>query len=123
MVLVAINQPFTIWILHSFFLNILKIWMKAQWLMAAPVSGISACDRTGDVARRYHNRSFSFLLAYNDYAVTSMLLSKPNETMALRWQVLGTVEFRNIMFAVSAVVSATAPLFVLVHSFNKSFLV
>ena len=59
---------------------------------------------------------FSFLLAYNDYAVTSMLLSKPNETMVPAVaSFLGTVQVQgNIMYAVAAVVSSTIPLFLLI---------
>ena len=33
-VLVAINQPFTLWMLHSFFSTSQKTWTKAQWWMA-----------------------------------------------------------------------------------------
>jgi ABC-type glycerol-3-phosphate transport system permease component len=64
---------------------------------------------------------FSFLLAYNDFAVTTMLLSQDNQTMVPRIAAfLGTTfEQGNVMFAVAAVVSATAPLFVLVMFFQR----
>jgi multiple sugar transport system permease protein len=64
---------------------------------------------------------FSFLLAYNDFAVTSMLLSKDNQTMvpAIAGFLGSTFEEGNVMFAVAAVVSATAPLFVLVMFFQR----
>ena len=64
---------------------------------------------------------FSFLLAYNDFTVTSMLLSDENETMipAIA-SFLGTVqEEGKVMYAVAAVVSATAPLFFLVMFFQR----
>jgi multiple sugar transport system permease protein len=64
---------------------------------------------------------FSFLLAYNDFTVTSMLLSEQNETMipAIA-SFLGTTQTEgNVMFAVASVVSATAPLFVLVLFFQR----
>ena len=63
---------------------------------------------------------FSFLLAYNDFAVTSMLLSDENRTMVPKIAAfLGTTYTEgNVMFAVAAVVSATAPLFVLVMFFS-----
>ena len=121
-VLVAINQPFTIWMLHSFFLNIPKDMDESAM--------VDGCTRFQ--AFRYvivpvmwpgviTTGLFSFLLAYNDYAVTSMLLSKPNETMVPAVaSFLGTVQVQgNIMFAVSAVVSATAPLFVLILFFQR----
>ena len=121
-VLVAINQPFTLWMLHSFFLNIPKDMdesamvdgctrFQAFWNVIVPVMWPGVIT-TG---------LFSFLLAYNDYAVTSMLLSKPNETMVPAVaSFLGSVQVQgNIMFAVAAVVSATAPLFVLILFFQR----
>jgi multiple sugar transport system permease protein len=64
---------------------------------------------------------FSFLLAYNDFAITSMLLSSENQTMVPRIaSFLGSVrEQGNIMFAVAAVVSAIVPLFFLVLLFQR----
>ena len=41
-VLVAINQPFTLWMLHSFFLNIRRTSTRAPWSTAAPGSRPSA---------------------------------------------------------------------------------
>jgi len=121
-VLVAINQPFTLWMLHSFFLNIPKeldesarvdgcTQFQAFRLVIIPVMWPGVIT-TG---------LFSFLLAYNDFAVTSMLLSQENQTMVPRIEgFLGsTFEQGNVMFAVAAVVSATAPLFVLVMFFQR----
>ena len=64
---------------------------------------------------------FSFLLAYNDFAVTAMLLSKENQTMIPKVaSFLGTTQTKgNIMFAVSSVVSVTAPLFLMVMFFQR----
>ena len=121
-VLVAINQPFTLWMLHSFFLNIPKdldesakvdgcTQFQAFRLVIIPVMWPGVIT-TG---------LFSFLLAYNDFAVTTMLLSRENQTMVPRIAAfLGTTfEQGNVMFAVAAVVSATAPLFVLVMFFQR----
>ena len=121
-VLVAINQPFTLWMLHSFFLNIPKdldesakvdgcTQFQAFRLVIVPVMWPGVIT-TG---------LFSFLLAYNDFAVTTMLLSQENQTMVPRIAAfLGTTfEQGNVMFAVAAVVSATAPLFVLVMFFQR----
>jgi ABC-type glycerol-3-phosphate transport system permease component len=121
-VLVAINQPFTIWMLHSFFLNIPQDMDES-----AMVDGCTRFQAFRHVIVPVMwpgvitTGLFSFLLAYNDYAVTSMLLSKPNETMVPAVaSFLGTVQVQgNIMFAVSAVVSATAPLFVLILFFQR----
>lgn len=121
-VLVAINQPFTLWMLHSFFLNIPK-----EMDESAMVDGCTRFQAFRHVIVPVMwpgvitTGLFSFLLAYNDYAVTSMLLSKPNETMVPAVaSFLGTVQVQgNIMFAVAAVVSATAPLFVLILFFQR----
>ena len=121
-VLVAINQPFTLWMLHSFFLNIPKDMDES-----AMVDGCTRFQAFRHVIVPVMwpgvitTGLSSFLLAYNDYAVTSMLLSKPNETMVPAVaSFLGTVQVQgNIMFAVAAVVSATAPLFVLILFFQR----
>ena len=121
-VLVAINQPFTLWMLHSFFLNIPKdldesamvdgcTRFQAFRLVIIPVMWPGVIT-TG---------LFSFLLAYNDFAVTAMLLSQENQTMVPRIaSFLGSVQQEgNVMFAVAAVVSATAPLFLLILFFQR----
>ena len=121
-VLVAINQPFTLWMLTSFFQNIPKDLdesamvdgcsrFQAFRLVIIPVMWPGVIT-TG---------LFSFLLAYNDFAVTAMLLNQENQTMIPKIaSFLGTTQTKgNVMFAVSAVVSATAPLFVLVMFFQR----
>ncbi|MBS8225205.1 carbohydrate ABC transporter permease [Vannielia litorea] len=121
-VLVAINQPFTLWMLHSFFLNIPKDMDES-----AMVDGCTRFQAFRHVIIPVMwpgvitTGLFSFLLAYNDFAVTSMLLSSENETMipAIA-SFLGTTQVEgNVMFAVAAVVSATAPLFLLVMFFQR----
>ncbi len=121
-VLVAINQPFTLWMLHSFFVNIPKDIDES-----AMVDGCTRFQAFRHVIIPVMwpgvitTGLFSFLLAYNDFAVTSMLLSQENQTMVPKIEsFLGTTfEAGNVMFAVAAVVSATAPLFVLVMFFQR----
>jgi multiple sugar transport system permease protein len=121
-VLVAINQPFTLWMLHSFFLSIPKDLdesalidgcsrFQAFRLVVVPVMWPGVVT-TG---------LFSFLLAYNDFAVTSMLLSEDNQTLVPRIaSFLGSIEETGkVMYAVAAVVSTTAPLFALVMVFQR----
>ena len=121
-VLVAINQPFTLWMLHSFFLSIPKdldesamvdgcTRFQAFRLVIIPVMWPGVVT-TG---------LFSFLLAYNDFAVTSMLLSADNQTMVPKISsFLGSIyTVGDVMFAVAAVVSATVPLFILVLFFQR----
>ena len=121
-VLVAINQPFTLWMLHSFFVNIPKDLDES-----AMVDGCTRFQAFRHVIIPVMwpgvitTGLFSFLLAYNDFTITSMLLSSENQTMIPRIaSFLGTVrEQGNVMFAVSAVVSAILPLFFLVLFFQK----
>jgi ABC-type glycerol-3-phosphate transport system permease component len=121
-VLVAINQPFTLWMLHSFFLSIPKDLDES-----AMVDGCSRFEAFRRVVIPVMwpgvitTGLFSFLLAYNDFAVTAMLLSQDNQTMVPKISsFLGTIQAENnVMFAVAAVVSATIPLFLLVLFFQR----
>jgi multiple sugar transport system permease protein len=122
LVLVAINQPFTIWMLRSFFVNI-----PAELDEAARVDG---CGHFGAFWRVIMpvmwpgvitTGLFSFLLAYNDYLVTSLLLDANNQTMVpaianfFNRETTTTDQVR----AVAAAVSITAPLFLLIMVFQR----
>jgi multiple sugar transport system permease protein len=121
-VLVAINQPFTLWMLHSFFLSIPKDLDES-----AMVDGCTRFQAFRHVIIPVMwpgvitTGLFSFLLAYNDFAITALLLTEENQTMVPKIaSFLGsTQEQGNVMFAVAAVVSASAPLFVLVMFFQR----
>ena len=121
-VLVAMNQPFTLWMLHSFFLNIPKDMDESAM--------VDGCTRFQ--AFRYvivpvmwpgviTTGLFSFLLAYNDFTVTAMLLSEENETIIPAINgFLGTTQVEGkVMYAVAAVVSVTAPLLLLILFFQR----
>ncbi len=121
-VLVAINQPFTLWMLHSFFLNIPKDLDES-----AMVDGCTRFQAFRHVIVPVMwpgvitTGLFSFLLAYNDFTVTALLLNQENQTMIPKIaSFLGSTQVEgNVMFAVAAVVSATAPLFVLILFFQR----
>ncbi len=121
-VLVAINQPFTLWMLHAFFLNIPKDLDES-----AMVDGCTRFQAFRHVIIPVMwpgvitTGLFSFLLAYNDFAVTSMLLSQENQTMVPKINsfIGSTMVEGNVMFAVAAVVSAMIPLFLLVLFFQR----
>ena len=121
-VLVAINQPFTIWMMRSFFMNVPRELdesamidgcnrLQGFWYVIMPVMWPGVIT-TG---------LFSFLLAYNDFTVTSALLSQQNTTMIPRIAgFLGSAQNDgDQMAAVAAVVTATAPLFVLIMVFQR----
>ena len=121
-VLVAINQPFTLWMLHSFFKNI-----PAELDESAMVDGCTRFQafRTVIIPVMWPGvittGLFSFLLAYNDFAVTAMLLSKENQTMIPKVaSFLGTTQTKgNVRVAVASAVSGTAPLFLLIMFFQR----
>ena len=121
-VLVAINQPFTIWMLRSFFQNI-----PAELDEAARVDG---CSHFGAFRRVIvpvmwpgviTTGLFSFLLAYNDFLVTSLLLDAQNMTMvpAIANMFNRETTASDEVQAIAAAVSITAPLFVLVLVFQR----
>lgn len=121
-VLVAINQPFTIWMLRSFFQNI-----PAELDEAARVDGCSHFQAFRRVIMPVMwpgvitTGLFSFLLAYNDFLVTSLLLDAQNQTMvpAIASYFNRETTTTDQVEAIAAAVSITAPLFLLVMVFQR----
>jgi multiple sugar transport system permease protein len=121
-VLVAINQPFTIWMLRSFFQNI-----PSELDEAARVDGCSHFQAFRRVIMPVMwpgvitTGLFSFLLGYNDFLVTSLLLDAQNQTMVP--SIVGYFNRETTttdqVEAVAAAVSITAPLFLLVMVFQR----
>lgn len=120
--LVAINQPFTIWMLRSFFANI-----PAELDEAARVDGCSHFEAFRRVIIPVMwpgvitTGLFSFLLAYNDYLVTGLLLDAQSLTMVpMIGQFLASDNTAaDQLQAIAAAVSITAPLFLLVVVFQR----
>lgn len=121
-VLVSINQPFTIWMLRSFFQNI-----PLDLDEAARVDGCTHFQAFRWVIMPVMwpgvitTGLFSFLLAYNDYLVTSLLLDAQNQTMvpAIAGYFNRETTTTDQVEAVAAAVSITAPLFLLVMVFQR----
>ncbi len=122
LVLVAINQPFTIWMMRSFFMNIPNELDEAArvdgcthfgafWRVIMPVMWPGVIT-TG---------LFSFLLAYNDYLVTALLLDAQSQTMvpAISQFLNRDTRASDQIEAIAAAVSITAPLFLLVMVFQR----
>ncbi|KII11668.1 carbohydrate ABC transporter permease [Phaeobacter sp. S60] len=121
-VLVAINQPFTIWMLRAFFMNI-----PQELDEAALVDG---CNRWQAFFRVIvpvmwpgivTAGLFSFLLAYNDFIISSQLM---NGDMATMTASLGSYMGQNqslarLMHGIAGAVSITIPIIVLVFVFQK----
>ena len=121
-VLASINQPFTIWMLRSFFKNIPR-----ELDEAARIDGCSHGEAFVRVIVPVMWPGvltaglFSFLLAYNDYLVAALLLDAQNQTMvpAISGYFNRETTSTDQVEAVAAAVSITAPLFVLVMVFQK----
>ncbi|QXT39413.1 carbohydrate ABC transporter permease [Gymnodinialimonas ceratoperidinii] len=121
-VLVSINQPFTIWMLRSFFQNI-----PNELDEAARVDGCTHFQAFRWVIMPVMwpgvitTGLFSFLLAYNDYLITALLLDGSNQTMvpAIAGFFNRETTTTDQVVAVAAAVSIIAPLFVLVMVFQR----
>ena len=124
-VLVAINQPFTLWLLYSFFKTVPKELDESALIDGASYFQvfrhiIMPVMWPGVITAGL----FSLMLAYNDFTVTALLLNQENYTMVPKINAyLGTVEHGgNYMWAVASVVSATAPLFMIVMFFQRQLI-
>lgn len=121
LVLVAINQPFTIWMLRSFFVNI-----PQELDEAALVDG---CTRFQAFRRVIipvmwpgvvTTGLFSFLLAYNDFLLSSSLVNADKMTMpAAIANAIGAESEAFLMQGVAGAVSITIPLIILVIIFQR----
>lgn len=122
LVLAAINQPFTIWMLRSFFANI-----PAELDEAAMVDGCSHFQAFRRVIMPVMwpgiitTGLFSFLLGYNDYLVTALLLDGDSMTMvpSITRYFNRETTMTDQVEAVAAAISITAPLFFLVMIFQR----
>ena len=121
-VLVAINQPFAIWMLRAFFMNI-----PEELDEAALVDG---CTRWQAFFRVIvpvmwpgivTAGLFCFLLAYNDFLISSQLMNGDMSTMTAA---LGSYMGQNqsvarLMHGIAGAVSITIPIIILVFVFQK----
>ena len=121
LVLVAINQPFTIWMLRSFFVNI-----PQELDEAALVDGCSRFQAFRRVIIPVMwpgvvtTGLFSFLLAYNDFLLSSSLVNAERMTMpAAIANAISADSEAFLMQGVAGAVSITIPLIVLVLLFQR----
>jgi ABC-type glycerol-3-phosphate transport system permease component len=120
-VLVAINQPFTIWMLRSFFINI-----PSELDEAALVDGCTRFQAFRKVIIPVMwpgvvtTGLFSFLLAYNDFLLSSALTNAEKMTMpAAIANAIGAESEALLMQGVAGAVSITIPLIILIVFFQK----
>ncbi|MEY4014308.1 MAG: hypothetical protein RLZZ290_1172 [Pseudomonadota bacterium] len=121
LVLIAVNQPFTIWMMRAFFLAIPRDIDEAAMVdgctrfqafryVVLPVIGPGLVT-TG---------LFSFLLAYNDFLLSSALTNAENMTMPVAIaSVIQADSETLLMQGIAGSVSLTIPLLILVAIFQR----
>lgn len=121
-VLVAINQPFTIWMMRSFFMNVPK-----EIDEAALIDGCSRFQafRLAIMPVMWPGlvtaALFAFLLAYNDFLISSQLMNGEMATMtaALGNYMGQSKHLDKLMLGIAGAVSVTIPIVVLIYAFQK----
>ncbi|MGD8463408.1 MAG: carbohydrate ABC transporter permease [Anaerolineae bacterium] len=119
--LVAVNQPFTIWMLRSFFMEI-----PGELEEAAMVDG---CNRLSAFTRVImpimwpgviSTALFSLLLAYNEFLLVR-LLTQTNWTLPVAIsRYTGGEDPRHLTLAAASAVSATIPIMLVILFFQKN---
>jgi multiple sugar transport system permease protein len=119
--LVAVNQPFTIWMLRSFFMDIPK-----ELEQAAMVDG---CNRLTAFTRVIipimwpgiiSTALFTLLLAYNEFLLVR-LLAQTNWTLPVAIsRFTGGEDPRHLTLAAASAVSATIPIILVILFFQKN---
>jgi len=119
MVLVSINQPFTIWMMRSFFMTI-----PAEIEEAAMVDG---CTRLGAFLRAIvpvmwpgviTTSLFTFLLAYNEFLMPLILTATKAQTLPVAISQFGAEDIRFWSLSAAGAISITLPIVVLILLFQ-----
>ena len=121
-VLVAINQPFSIWRMRSFFMNI-----PHELDEAAMIDGCSRFQafRLAIMPVMWPGlvtaALFAFLLAYNDFLISSQLMNGDMTTMtaALGNYMGQSKHLDKLMLGIAGAVSVTIPIIILIYAFQK----
>jgi len=120
MTLVAVNQPFTIWMLRSFFMDIPK-----ELEQAAMVDGANRLTAFRKIIIPImwpgiiSTALFSLLLAYNEFLLVRVL-TQSNWTLPVAIsRYTGGEDPRHLTLAAAASVSATLPIMLVILFFQK----
>lgn len=120
MVLVSINQPFTIWMMRSFFMTI-----PAEIEEAAMVDG---CGRFQAFLRAIvplmwpgviTTSLFTFLLAYNEFLMPLILTATRAQTLPVAISQFGGEDIRFWSLSAAGAISITLPVVVLILIFQR----
>ena len=119
--LVAVNQPFTIWMLRSFFMEIPKELEQSAMVdgasrLVAFVRVIVPIVWPGIISTAL----FSLLLAYNEFLLVR-LLTQSNWTLPVAIsRFTGGEDPRHLTLAAASAVSATIPIMLVILFFQKN---
>jgi multiple sugar transport system permease protein len=123
MVLVSVNQPFTIWMLRSFFMDI-----PVEIEEAAMVDGCSRLEAFVRVILPLMGPGiitagiFSLLLAYNEFMMPAILTASRSATMPVGIATIGSEDLQYWTAAAAGAVSISLPI-VLIVMFAQKYIV
>lgn len=119
--LVAVNQPFTIWMLRSFFMDIPKDLEESAMVDGA--NRFTAFRKViipimwpGIISAAL----FSLLLAYNEFLLVRILTQTKWTLPVAMSRYTGGEDPRHLMLAAAAAVSATIPIVIVILFFQKN---
>ena len=120
LVLVSINQPFTIWMMRSFFMTIPKDLEEAAMVdgcsrLQAFLRAIVPVMWPGVITASL----FTFLLAYNEFLMPLILTATKAETMPVAIAAFGAEDIRYWSISAAGAISVTLPIVVLILLFQK----
>ena len=120
LVLVAINQPFTIWMMRSFFMNIPKELEESAMM--------DGCNQFQAFAKAIvpvmwpgiiKTGLFTFLLAYNEFLIPLTLTATNAATMPVAISQFGADDIKYWSMTAAGAVSITLPIVALIIFFQK----
>ena len=120
LVLVSINQPFTIWMMRSFFMTIPKDLGEAAMVdgcsrLQAFLRAIVPVMWPGVITASL----FTFLLAYNEFLMPLILTATRAETMPVAIAAFGAEDIKYWSISAAGAISITMPIVVLILLFQN----
>lgn len=120
LVMVAINQPFTIWMLRSFFMTIPKDLEESAMIdgcsrIKAFIKVIVPVMWPGVISTAL----FTFLLAYNEFLMPLILTATDAATMPVAISQFGAEDIKYWSIAAAGAISITLPIVIVVLFFQR----
>jgi len=120
LILVAINQPFTIWMMRSFFMNIPKELEESAMMdgcnqFQSFMKAIVPVMWPGIITTGL----FTFLLAYNEFLIPLTLTATKASTMPVAISQFGADDIKYWSMSAAGAVSITLPIIALIVVFQK----